>query len=153
VWLWRASATLQTLICHAVHSQLFTIFLTVVWVRKRLHCNRIGFACRLTVSMVTLLTRFGESLRDEELLPSASTLNQKTTHGVQPHPHIVVCPSFLFFPVIRIVNVVFSWLPFSYKMENLSRNDAERSSLVVHGYSRKEKPWSSLPLLTLGLWS
>ena len=90
-----------------------------------------------------------------ELLPRASTLKQKTTQGVQPHPHIVVCPSFLFSPVIRIVNVVFSQLPFLYKMEDLSQkeNGAERSSLVVLGYSRKEKPSSSLPLLTLGLCS
>ena len=60
--------------------------------------------------MVALLKRFGESLREGELLPRASTLNQKTTHGFQPHPHIVVCPSFLFSSVIRIVNVVFSFL-------------------------------------------
>jgi hypothetical protein len=85
----------------------------------------------LDIEHGSLTDTVGESLREGQLLPRASTLNQKTTHGVQPHPHIVVCPSFLFSPVIRIVNVVFSWLPFSYKMEDLSQkeNGAEGSSL------------------------
>jgi hypothetical protein len=151
-----ASVTFLPLLCHGVHTYLFPNFHTVVWVRKRLHCICIGFACPFKLghgNLTEIVWRIAK--RGGGMPPHASTPNQKTTHGVQPHPDIVVCPSFLFSPVIRIVNTVFSWLPFSYEMEDLSQkeNGAGRPSLVVVGYNRREKPASSQPLLMMGLCS
>jgi hypothetical protein len=87
----------------------------------------------------TPLTRFGKSIDKEGCYLLFSALTE-TTHAVQPHPRIVVCPSSFCFPLmIPIFIFVFSWLggrlAISHEMEYLSYKEdgIEWSSLSSPG--------------------
>jgi hypothetical protein len=106
----------------------------------------IGQGSFLSTQQFVLVTwnMFGKSAVRETCYPQLHP-HQETTHGVQPHPRIVVCPSsFCLFPVIRIFIVVFcglaSRLAISHEMGYLSHKEdyTERSSVEFWDTSPKQ---------------